>query len=289
MKAIDLAAAETFMTTHARLIDRRRFAVLVGKASPGELIAPLAAYRNPDGGYGWGLEPDLRDGSSQPVGAMLALEVLAEAGDTTSQAALALCDWLQAHTLPDGGLPFVLPITDPAGCAGHWASGDPTTSSLQMTTQVAANAHLLGRHQQTVAAHPWLEAATRYCLEAIGALDAAPQAYELAFVLHFLEAAAPDRLASIGRFLPPDGRVPVEGGIEGETLHPLDLAPVHGGAARSLFSADVIDADLDRLARTQQPDGGWVVDFASASPAAELEWRGYATVQAVRVLQTNRP
>ena len=78
--------------------------------------------------------------------------------------------------------------------------------------------------------------------------------------------------------------MPVEGGIEGETLHPLDLAPVHGGAARALFAADVIAADLDRLARTQQPDGGWVVDFASASPAAELEWRGYATLQAVRIL-----
>ena len=32
-------------------------------------------------------------------------------------------------------------------------------------------------------------------------------------------------------------------------------------------------------------DGGWTVDFESSSPAASLEWRGYATVAAVRTLQ----
>jgi hypothetical protein len=49
----------------------------------------------------------------------------------------------------------------------------------------------------------------------------------------------------------------------------------------------VINADLDRLAASQQEDGGWRVDFASFSPAAELEWQGYETVRAVSVLRAN--
>jgi hypothetical protein len=47
----------------------------------------------------------------------------------------------------------------------------------------------------------------------------------------------------------------------------------------------VIEAELDRLERQQKDDGGWSVDFASYSPAAALEWRGYATVQAVWTLR----
>jgi hypothetical protein len=39
--------------------------------------------------------------------------------------------------------------------------------------------------------------------------------------------------------------------------------------------------------RQQQHDGGWAVDFASWSPAAALEWRGYMTVCAISILQRN--
>ena len=44
-------------------------------------------------------------------------------------------------------------------------------------------------------------------------------------------------------------------------LHPLDLAPYPDRPARALFAAEVIAADLDRLAGLQQDDGGWIVDF----------------------------
>ena len=49
----------------------------------------------------------------------------------------------------------------------------------------------------------------------------------------------------------------------------------------------MVDADLDRLAAGQRDDGGWEVDFTAYSPAAALEWRGYATVEAVGVLRAH--
>ncbi len=48
-----------------------------------------------------------------------------------------------------------------------------------------------------------------------------------------------------------------------------------------------VAADLERLASEQGEDGGWSVDFQSYSPAAALEWRGYATVRALSVLRKN--
>lgn len=92
-------------------------------------------------------------------------------------------------------------------------------------------------------------------------------------------------MARLARFVPADGRLPVTGGAEDEALHALDLAPYPDGLARTLLTEDLVGPDLERLAGLQQPDGGWVVDSNSVSPAAVLEWRGYATVNAVVTLQ----
>lgn len=287
----DVGQARAFMAGHARLLDRLRLGLLLGDRPVAAVLAALDAYRNADGGYGWGIEPDLRAPGSQPVGAMHALEVLAEVAAMAPVGSLgvSLCDWLERHALPDGALPFTLPIDDPAGCSPIWLGADHRAPSLQMTAQLAANAHLLARHDTAVAAHPWLARATRWTCAAIARLEH-PHAYELMFSVRFLDAVADvdaeagALLDGIGRFVPPGGAVPVAGGTPGEALHPLDFAP-RPGPARRLFSPEAIRIDLERLAARQQPDGGWIVDYASASPAAALEWRGYVTVAAIATLQ----
>lgn len=133
---MDLNAAISFVQTHGRVLDRRRLGLLLGDGSPGDVLAALDAYRNPDGGYGWALEPDQRSATSQPVAAMHALEVLADIRDTKSRRPVELCEWLSGHTLPDGGVPFGLPCSDTAGSAPHWVEADATVSSLQMTAQL---------------------------------------------------------------------------------------------------------------------------------------------------------
>jgi hypothetical protein len=290
---VDLDAAADFMATHARLLDRRRFDVVVRGAAPDAALAALEAHRNPDGGYGWGLEPDLRSTSSQPGPALHAFEVFEDVAPATSPRAIELCDWLGAHALRDGGVPFGLPIADAAGCAPFWAQADPTVSSLQITAIVAAVAHGVADHDPAVAAHPWLERATRFCLEASAAIGEDPFALELAFAIRLLDAAhgaypeAADLVARLGRHIPPGGSMHVRGGLEDEMMRPLDFAPYPGGPARELFSQDAIEADLQRLVDGQQEDGGWTVDYASYSPAAALEWRGHITVRAVSILKRN--
>lgn len=110
---MEIDAARSFLATHGRALDRRRLELLLGGADPEPVVDALDAYRNSDGGYGWGLEPDLRSATSQPAAAMHALEVLAEEPSAPPPRAGELCDWLQRHTLPDGGLPFALPSVTP--------------------------------------------------------------------------------------------------------------------------------------------------------------------------------
>jgi hypothetical protein len=294
----DLPAAASFLATHGRLLDRRRFEFLLAgpDADPGGVLAAVDGYRNADGGYGWGLEPDLRAPESQPGGALHALEVFAEVRDTPMAGVRAreVFDWLGRTALPDGGVPFAVPVADPAGCAPFWANADPHVSTLQSTAFVAGVAHQVAANVPDLRSHPWLAAATRYCFDTIAALDSAPHAIELRFAVGFLDAThdthteAASLLDKLAAYIPADGLVPVTGGIPGETMRPLDFAPLPGRPARRLFSAEVIADDLRRLEGGQQDDGGWRVDFTSYSPAAELEWRGYATVAAVSVLRANQ-
>jgi hypothetical protein len=291
--SIDPSAALSFMAGHARLLDRRRLQLLLEDGDPGALVAALDAYRNPDGGYGWGLEPDLRAAESQPAAALHAFEALEEIGPATSPRAVELCDWLASVTLPDGGLSFALPVADPAGLAPFWADADPTVSSLQITAFVAAVAHRVAARDPAVAGHAWLARASRYCLGAIRALGDAPHALALTAALGFLDAAhdthpeAAALIGRLGRLIPASGLVHVGGGTEEEMMRPLDFAPAPGRPVRALFTDDAISAELGRLAGQQQDDGGWPVDFRSYSPAAALEWRGYMTVRAVSILQRN--
>ncbi|EHR60223.1 hypothetical protein [Saccharomonospora cyanea] len=288
-----VAAASTFLTANARLLDRHRFRLLVEAGDPQATLSALAGYRNADGGYGHGLEPDLRSPESQPSAALHAFEVLAELAPVTTAQAEQLCDWLLTVTLPDGGLPFALPVTHPESCAPFWVQADPATSSLQITAVVALHAHRVAVHDRAVAAHPWLSRATEFCVSAIHRLREerrTPHAIELAFAVRFADVlsvrhpeTARELLDVLGAFVPADGTVHVQGGAADEHMRPLDFAPLPG-PARALLSPEAVEADLQRLRSGQADDGGWTVDFVSYSPAAALEWRGYTTVNALRTL-----
>jgi hypothetical protein len=104
-----LDAAADFVWRTGRLIDRHRFAhqFLGGDRAP--VLAALAAYRNPDGGLGNALEPDLRGPASQPETLEVAFWVLDGVDAMDDPMVTAACDWLVGASTAEGGVPFVLP------------------------------------------------------------------------------------------------------------------------------------------------------------------------------------
>jgi hypothetical protein len=112
-------------------------------------------------------------------------------------------------------------------------------------------------------------------------------------MVDFLDVA-PDRtradgeLDRLARLLPSGGRIPVEGGAEGEELDPLVLAPWPGHVGGRLLDPTVLDRGLDALEAGQQADGGWDFAWAKWNPAATWEWRGAVTIEALRTLLSYR-
>lgn len=288
---VNLGAIDPFLATHGRVLDRRWLDALLGRGDAAPALRALAGYRNEDGGYGWGLEPDQRSPSSQPIGALHALELLADLGPAGGPAARATCDWLAAVSLPDGGVPFSLAGAAGPGVAAWFAGADVAASSLHLTAAIAEAAHRAARHDAGVREHPWLAGATRFCLQRIADLRDVSQAMTLRYALLLLDALDGDEPAAelrrLAALLPASATVPVAGGAEDEAMRPLDFSPRPGTALRAQIDPAAIDADLDRLEGLQRDDGGWPVEWARWSPAGALEWRGVLTVRALRLLVDN--
>jgi hypothetical protein len=280
---VDFAAAETFVWSAARLVDRHRYAMLFAGGPAAPVATALAPYQNADGGFGHALEPDLRCPGSQPAATLYALEMLHEAGLMDSEMASRVRGWIATVAGPDGGIPFALPGFEHYPHSPWWESGPPSSF---LTMGLAAALHA-GR----VTDDDWLARATDWSW---GQIDAAasPSAYWLKYACAFLDAVPDEeraRAAIAALRSRTDSSTLVPGdGTEGEALRPLDLSPHPGTPSRELFTQSQIDAHLDLVEEEQKEDGGWMFDWLAWSPAQTAAWRGVVTIRALVWLRDNR-
>jgi hypothetical protein len=72
---------------------------------------------------------------------------------------------------------------------------------------------------------------------------------------------------------------------EGYVHKVLDWAPAPDAYARSFIADSVLEEHLTALEHSQSDDGGWPLSWPALSPAAEMEWRGYLTLQRLLTLR----
>jgi len=257
--------AGAFLQANGRLLERQLFSALFCGADSAPARAALRCYQNPDGGFGRALVPELRGSHSSGAASVHALRVL-DALDAFGDPCLE---------------PALLYLADLA-------------PSLEVS---AAAVVLLSEHGM---GHPWLEPASEFCWRALSiyadppaGIEGAPPSFEALFpALEFLARAQPPD------FLAPD---PTSLHKEIETLvlewdlvsfdpdaagpSPLDWAPTPQSPGRLLFTDCQIELHLHALAARQLTDGGWPVPRPGPSPAATLERRGLATLDALRRLR----
>jgi hypothetical protein len=281
----DFDAAASFVAANARVLDRRRFQRLFEDGPTAPVRDAVAAYRNDDGGFGHALEPDCRAPGSQPAAAEMALRVLDEADAWDEGLVRGACDWLATVAPAEGGAAFVEPTLAGWPHAPWWVPEEGHPASLIATGMIAGTLHARG------VSHPWLDGATEVMWNRIGTLTET-SGYEMFGVLRFLQHV-PDRdrareaFVRVGPLLIERNLVALDPEASGEVHGVLDFAPEPDSLARSLFDDVTVKAHLDHLAQAQRDDGGWTFSWPTWSPAAELDWRGFLTVDALRVLRAN--
>ena len=285
MKSPDIGQAVQFLAANARVVDRRSYERLFEGGGAQPVRDAVAAYRNPDGGFGQALEPDGRAPASQSAAVELALRILHQTNVWDEDLVAGACGWLEATAPAEGGTAFADPVLDGWPHAPWWIPEEGRPASLIMTGLIAGTLHARQVRQ------PWLDRATEVTWDRIGQITT-PTGYGMLGVLRFLQYV-PDRdraTAVFGQIAPlitDSGIVTLEPGAPGEVHTPLDFAPEPDSMGRALFSEATIKAHLDHLAQAQLEDGGWTANWPAWSPAAERDWRGFLTVDALRVLRAN--
>jgi hypothetical protein len=282
-----LGDGRAFLDREGRLIERRLAAVLFDDAEPDGVVDAVRAYRNADGGFGHGLEPDKRCPASLPIDVECALEILSLGGAVPSdrpvvqELVLRAVDWLGSVAGPGGAVPLAFPVIEQYPRAEHWTDWT-YAPGLNPTAGLAGRLHRMG------VAHGWLDRATDWCWKQLET-GFEEDAHALAEVLLFLDSA-PDRARAdrVGENVTAwlaratwyrrDPTDPAYG------LTPLHLAPCPSSRWRGLFDDQTIDGHLDRLSRDQQNDGGWPITWQPPGTASTQEWRGIETLRALRTL-----
>jgi hypothetical protein len=285
MNAPDFDAAAEFIAANARVIDRRRFERLFGGGAAQPVRDAVAAYRNDDGGFGHALEPDCRAPGSQSLAVEMALRIMDQTDAWDEVLVRGACDWLAAVEPAEGGAAFVEPTLAGWPHAPWWVAEEGHPASVIATALITGTLHARGF------SHPWLDQATELVWTRIGTL-ADPGPYDMRAVFSFLQRV-PDRdrarevFGRVGPLILNRKLVTLDPEAPGEVHFPLDFAPEPDSLARELFDDATIKAHLDHLAQAQLEDGGWTFNWLAWSPAAEREWRGFLTVDALRVLRAN--
>jgi hypothetical protein len=285
MNAPDFDAAAAFIAGNARVIDRRRFQRLFGDGAAQPVRDAVAAYRNDDGGFGHALEPDCRAPGSQSLAVEMALRIMDETDAWDEMLVRGACDWLASVAPAEGGVAFVEPTLADWPRAPWWVAEEGHPVSVTATGLIAGTLHA------RAVSHPWLDRATEVMWTLIDALTE-PGGYDMFGVLRFLQQV-PDRdrarevFGRVGPQIIDRDLVAFDPETPGEVHFPLDFAPEPDSLARELFDEATIKAHLDHLAHAQRDDGGWMFNWLAWSPAGEREWRGFLTVDALRVLRAN--
>lgn len=279
------AAADSFLLSQARLLERRLFATCFLRQPAAHVVDALRGYQNADGGFGHALEPDKRCPASLPIDVDTAFGALAAVSAADAAMILRACDYLErvAGAAEAGGaVPLAFPVIEAFPRAAHWS---------EWTYEPGLNptAGLAGRLCQLGIEHPWRDQASAYCWKTLDSGDLPQDAHALSEVMIFLgnapDTARADALASVIREkLDCIAMFHLDPAAEGYGLTPLDIAPSPAARWRGLFTDAQIEGHLDRLQASQQADGGWPVSWEPPDGAALGEWRGVVTLAALRTL-----
>src|ERR1700761_7168072 len=107
MATPDIDKAVQFLAANARVIDRRRYERLFEGGGAEPVRDALAAYRNPDGGFGRALEPDGRTPPRETIAAEVAMRIMDETDVWDTAIVDGILGWLAATAPAEGGVLFV--------------------------------------------------------------------------------------------------------------------------------------------------------------------------------------
>ncbi|HEX2621284.1 MAG TPA: hypothetical protein VHL11_14095 [Phototrophicaceae bacterium] len=102
--AVSFDRARDYIYSNGALWERVLFRHLFEDASLAHIHQCLACYKNPDGGWGHGIEPDIATPDSHPRAMEFALQIFRTTGISANNLFNDAPEWLESHRNADGSL-----------------------------------------------------------------------------------------------------------------------------------------------------------------------------------------
>lgn len=285
----DFNKARDFILTDARMVERRLFHFHFGNGPAEAVFHAVYAYRNADGGFGHGMEPDTASPESQPLFSIMALETLDEVGYLTPKILLNdFMPYFEDVTTEKGGIPWMFrPISD-YPCEGHF-------KTIKEWAAISTTAPLLGMLEKHHINIPWMQKAEEFVWGEIERIKEKHMFCHLCVprrlqFLHYTKSKekSAKALEDLKFWVLGDGVLCRDKKDEGWGLygkpHSLYYAPSPDSVLNSIFPPEMINDDLDELIRRQKTDGRWDTWYG-ISEGTKLEWAGIQTLWTLKTLK----
>lgn len=280
--------ARDFILTNARMIERRLFQFHFENDGPEGVFHAVYAYRNQDGGFGHGMEPDTASPESQPLFSIMALETLDETGNLTAELIQKdFMPYFKSITTQKGGIPWMLRPKTKYPCAEHF-------TTVKEWAALSTTAPLLGILEKYNINIPWMQKAEQFTWNEIDRIQEKHVFCHLCVPrrLLFLQYTknrnkAEKALNDLKQWILADGVICNDKTDEGWGLygkpHSLYYAPAPTSILSPVFTKETINADLNELIKRQKEDGRWDTWYG-LSEGMKLEWAGIQTLWTLKTL-----
>lgn len=287
-------AARQFMKRRARPLERAVYEHEFESGSESEVLKELAEFQNPDGGFGRGLEPDLRCKESSALATTRALDILEgmpPSDEKLATARKALGYLIRTYREDRNGWDIIPPEAENAPRAVWWTYG------VFADHWGNPNADIVAFFLDYRAQVPFgkLEELVCYALDYVQHRCDLTEMHEMFCFLRLIERLDEAQRGAVDetmrRFLDrcvvsdPQKR-------EGYGAEPLQVADKPEARYYGKYAGS-ISRELDALIDGQREDGAWAPNwtwhqYEEEWPQAMQEWKGILTLQSLRTLRNYR-
>ena len=288
-------SARHFLQTQARSLEKARFEFYFEQGAVAAVLSALATFQNEDGGFGHGLEPDLRSPDSSVMCTSIAFQVMRSLQTPAT------------HPLVKSGLDYLIgqynpqtvnwrtipPTADQSPHAPWWGN---STSDGYDEFSLNPTAEILGYLYDYAAVVPpeIITAVTPKVVETVQQSDRL-EMHDLLCCLRLVQTATLPN--SIAEPLTARLKVLVPQTVDTEPaswaaygLRPLQVIEQPRSPFKEGLEA-AVEANLDYEIATQsdqgawEPTWSWADDFPEAWAIAQREWSGVLTLNTLLALQ----
>ena len=289
LSKVDYLKARDFILTNARMIERRLFQFHFENDNPEGVFHAVYAYRNSDGGFGHGMEPDTASPESQPLFSIMALETLDEVGYLTKEIILNdFMPYFESITTEKGGIPWMLRPKSNYPCEGHF-------KTVKEWAALSTTAPLLGILEKYNMDIPWMQKAEQFVWSEFERIKDKHAFCYLCVPrwLTFLENTksqdkAEQTINNLKNWISNNGIICEDRSDEGWGLygkpHSLNYATSSESILYSISNKETIELDIKELINRQKEDGRWDTWYG-ISEGTKLEWAGIQTLWTLKTLK----